>query len=291
MTTTKRAFGTVLSMWVVLSWGAPKLAAQQPEPAAPAPEPAAAPVAPVPAAAPPASTEAAAEPPRASQALDGRVKHLDAWLSYLERRGHGQRVGRAIWQFVETGLFLGGGALILTDNDRQGGRSAQNWREIAGASIFFGIGAGSALAAIHNLSSESTDEERYARWHSLRTVDEVAIARFEGELAAQAALAHQERIYMGIGAIALSTSGAVLLMLTPSARITQEARVVSYIGGGLVVLLGAWEAVLKLAGESQDERALRLYNSGMSPDSASMRLRFAPTYAAGGGGFSLSGQF
>jgi hypothetical protein len=233
-------------------------------------------------------TDAANAPAAPSFTHNARKERLGRWLQYLEQRGHGQRVGNAIWQFVDAGVLITWGVSLALRRPDQG---TNNWPWIATTAISLGLGAANILGAVNSLTLESIAEDRYAHWSALTEIDDVTIGRFEGELAAQAATGRRLRISTGFSSIALAMGGAAVLVLTPTVELTTHGRIGSYAAGGAILAYGIWDAIMKLTGESHDERMWRSYEAGANPEQASAQLHVTPLFAANGGGMALSGQF
>src|SRR5262249_49809670 len=114
----------------------------------------------------------------------------------------------------------------------------------------------------------TTDQERLARWRKERAVappDAIALARYEGELSAEAAIARQIRTLNGVAFIGTASAGAGVLALAITEQFTGSARTTAWFWGGALVVTGVWQAIANLAGQSRSERVWNAYRTG-APD-------------------------
>jgi hypothetical protein len=218
-----------------------------------------------------------------------RVQHMERWLTALDSSARGARTSRAVWGFIETGVIAAGATVMLVGEPNTG--NELNWQRVTLTGILLGIAAGTLTDAIVNLAKTTTDEDRLARWRALPRVDDVALARFEGELAAEAAWSRSGRIEGGVFSIGLALAGGAMIALTPTAELRQQEATLSYVMGTTLLAGMTLQAIMSLAGESTSERAYRLYESGASPEQAAHRVQAAPVLAAHGGGLAISGWF
>jgi len=221
----------------------------------------------------------------ARDVVSPRARHLDSWLEYMSRARRGSRINRAVWKMIGAGVFGLSTGLTLAEGA---------YEEDRGSSLSVPLSSGIAVALLADgivaLSLRSNEELRYQRWRSLASKDESAIARFEGELAASAAESRRSAMYEGALSIGVAAAGAALLVVTPFRNIETSTEVAAYAAGTLVLGIGLWNALTSFLGESWGEEMYRAYTQGGSPERAG-RLRFAPSLAANGGGFNLSGTF
>lgn len=223
--------------------------------------------------------------PEPDAALSARAKLMEQWLAELSRMGAASNTRAGLFGLLVAGAGFGAGTMVALDRD------APNSVErglVAG--LFFGAGAASLAGAIHSFAyARTSDEQRYARWRLLPYVDAVTLARFEGELAAEAAVGRQRRLAAGAGYIGLAAGGALVLGITPLSRMHGDAANVAYIVGAVDVVIGVWFAITNLAGESPNEAVYRQYQEGKSPERAAMRFAITPVLArdAAGMGFAL----
>jgi hypothetical protein len=89
----------------------------------------------------------------------------------------------------------------------------------------------------------------------------------------------------------MALAGGAMIALTPTAKLREQEAVASYVVGTAVLAGSALQAIMNLAGESTNERAYRLYESGASPEQAAHRVDAVPVLAAHGGGVAISGRF
>jgi hypothetical protein len=171
------------------------------------------------------------------------------------------------------------------------GQASLRYERPSLTAILLGVGGGTIAGGLGLLWHGSSDEERYARWHAYAHIDELILARFEGELAADAASSREQRTLDGIYYSGIAAGGALTIVLTPLAKYEGRARGLSYAVGGIGLAIGLWQALVKFLIESPNERAYRLYEAGETPDHASNDLHLTPALAANGGGLSLTGTF
>jgi hypothetical protein len=214
-----------------------------------------------------------------------RVQRMSAWLAELSRRGESSHLSAGGFQLLLAGMGLAAGA-IFAFNPQYANTVDRGFD----ATIIFVLGAGTLASAIYTLSSSpTTDQLRYARWRALPSVDAVTLARFEGELAAEAAVGRQVRIMSGVSSIGIAAGGAAIVGITPLSRMQGDAVAVAYVFGATYALLGLWGAIASLTGESPHEHAYHAYEAGKSPESA--KVAFSPVLARGGGGMQLGMTF
>lgn len=233
--------------------------------------------------------KSAAQSPQPS-ASDARRQVMDHWLEHLSHSGGMRRIAGSIASVLTAGITVTGGVLILTDK----GEDKGSFSRIALATLMFVYGGSNVASAIGVLTLPTTDEDRYQRWRTLMSsgsIDELTLAHFEGELAAQAEAAHRARMLSGIEWIGAAVGGSTWIALAASGDLSKSVRISSYIGGGLLVAISAWSSIASFVFESAHEKAYRLYQAGSLPDSAVQHVRVGPLLAAGGGGLSVTGQF
>lgn len=227
--------------------------------------------------------------PAVSPVSPARVQLMDHWLANLNDRARSARTAHSIWSFVGAAIIVGGGLELMIGESRAD--NSKNWERVTLAGVLFGVAASEIGAGIIAASTRETDEARYARWRALRSVDDVALARFEGELAMEAEFNRRALVGRIASSIGLAVGAGAIIGLTPTAKLDHEWAVLSYALGGAELALGIWRFIEACVGESANERAYRLYSAGTSPEQAAYRFQLAPTFAAHGGGLGLSGSF
>jgi hypothetical protein len=237
----------------------------------------------------PAAGERSAEPvaERSADMSSERSARMGAWLANLSQIESIGRITGGIWDLVLGGAEIGIGVAVAFPS----AASSRGPERAALSALFIGLGAGMFAGAIVTLARPQIDAERYARWQTLRTLDALTLARFEGELAAGAASAHQRRIYGSMASFGLALGGAAVLSLTPLTRLKDGAAELAYALGAAYAVVGVVEGILSLVFESPRERAYRLYRLGQGPEAAHNTVRVAPFYAALGGGLALRAAF
>jgi hypothetical protein len=225
--------------------------------------------------------------PAPDRTLAPRVEHMNEWLAELSRQGAHSHIGGGLFGLLLGGVSIAGGMFVAFERDASNDLA----RGVSGG-ILIGVGTIYVTSAIYSFTAPpTTDELRYARWHALRSVDDPTLARFEGELAAEAAVGRQLRLRSGVESIGLAAGGAVLLTVTPLSRMHGDAAGVAYVVGAFDVAVGTLTAILSLAGESPNETAYRLYQEGKSPEHASNKLAVTPVLARTGAGIGIAGTF
>jgi hypothetical protein len=233
---------------------------------------------------PPAPGEPAS-PRRA--AMGSHERYLDAWLGYLSRQARGQRKTRSVLDLIGGGLLGLAGTLDLRGVDSDRGDKRTHWD--GGTVLEIGVGTALIVQGAVSLALQSNEEVRFVRWQSLSEGrDPRVVAHFEGELEATAHADRLGTISLGIVFIGVAATGAVLLAAAPETS-DRDARVARYVGGGILLAFGVWQAIVDFTSESQGERNYRLYRAGLAPQHSSWRLRVAPVVAAHGGGIAIAG--
>jgi hypothetical protein len=237
----------------------------------------------------PSSTIASVSPDSVRSTITvepARAKRMDAALESLSHKGRSIRMSAGAWSLLAGGLEIAGGVVTAFPPS-----SIQRHLQLGLIPpVLLALGSASVVAGIYALSATTTDEERYARWRALNAVDERTLARFEGELAAEAQLCRRLRIAQGVASIGVAVGGAAILAITPFTKLRSDAAEIAYLLGGTYVLLGVWQAITQLAGESANEVAYHRYQTGVDTDAAKA-LRLYPVLATSGAGASLAGAF
>lgn len=148
----------------------------------------------------------------------------------------------------------------------------------------FGIGLG-----IFRLVVQSEAEEVSERWMraSASEIDDVTLARFEGEF--YAAAQHARRIQKLTRWLGLSTAlaGVAVMVATPFTSLSRGGRVAAFVGGGLLVLGGGINIASSLA-TPPPLKAWESYQRGESPGPTSHRLfGLVPWFHHRGAGLAL----
>ena len=228
------------------------------------------------------SGTAAAEAPNdvvAQGALLGEWLDVQASQQKAERRFTGGSL------LAVGGAGLGFGiALMATRPNNELSKGGGVALIAAGA---FGTGLG-----IFRLVVKSEAEDVARRWDEAESkgIDELTIARFEGELYAAAKHGRRVQLLTRWLGVATAAAGVVVLVLTPLSDLSRGGRVAGYVSGGLLVLGGGINIASSLA-TPPPEKAWDAYQQGRSPPNGAGRLwGITPTVARGYAGVSFAIQ-
>jgi hypothetical protein len=212
---------------------------------------------------------------------------MRATLEYASKREGSACTSGAIWGLVEATVILSGGALVAFTGETS--RNATERPILTG--LLLGIGASLFASSLRSFGCNSTDVRRYERWQKSPSVDGRTLARFESELVTEAEFARMSRVSSGVANIGMAVGGALLVGLTPLAKLDGDAATMSYAFGGGLALVGTLGAIFALSGESLNERVYRVYQSAEPIEQASLRWYLLPVLTPHGGGAGLVGRF
>jgi uncharacterized membrane protein len=161
--------------------------------------------------------------------------------------------------------------------------------------VALATGGSLLIAGVYGLAAPPTaDRRRLERWNALRAqglIDAEELARFEGELAAEAEVARRSRVVSGVSHIGAATGGAAVIALAAAGQVADGSRWFAYVMGGSMVAVGVGQAIVKLCGSSATEDAWRRYQSSTSAGAplggASVSFGASPN----GAQLHLSGRF
>lgn len=203
------------------------------------------------------------------------------------------------WSAGDTVLSLSAGALLMGfgtyfafSRERQEGQGTSR-----GFAVALSVLAGSSLFArgVYSLGGVTTYSETrllaFNRSRAQGQLNEVALARLEGQLELEANVARAHRHWSAVSSFGGAAAGAGLMVLGATSRLRGPARdVMYYEGGGLFAVetaLGIWE----LCHESLREREWRAYQSAEAPRTSALQLQLAPLLAPHVAALSVLGQF
>jgi len=223
--------------------------------------------------------------PTPLHAREPRVDRLEEALEELGSAGAASVTWTAISNLVVGGLLVGFGAWVLVDHADAG---ADDSSVVAG--VLAGAMGGALLASsVHAVvGRRTTDQLRVERWRTLRAkglLDDRALARFEGELAAEAEFARWSRTATGVLYIGVGAAGAGVIALAAADQVPHGSRGLAYLEGGLLIALGLWQSIANLAGTSHTEDVVRRYLDGETSPQVSL------TAHATGAQLRLSARF
>ena len=118
------------------------------------------------------------------------------------------------------------------------------------------------------------------------------LARYEGELRAEAAIARQIRLLNGVAFIGTAAAGAGVLVLAATSQFEGDARTSAWFWGGGLLAMSVWQAIVNLARESRSERVWHAYAAGAAnPGAAIARVTITPAVARDAFALRLSARF
>lgn len=252
----------------------------------------------VPNAEPPALPTAASAPPplaadpssmRAPDDLAERSGRLDAALAELAAATE-ISAGSAVFSLAMSGIVLTAGVLVAVDDDPSTGSGLARG---ALSGIMLSTGGGMLVTSIDAFGRETVNESRLDRFRAARArtgFDRQTLAGFEGELRMEAALTRYGRRVLGLGWVGLAIGGAgtiVVAALAPG--LDDDARKYTGVYGGLFALIGTWQAISQLTGQSAAENVLERYETQHAGPAKPIAL--APVLGRGTLGLQLSRAF
>lgn len=233
-------------------------------------------------------------PPAANQArsLQRRSEQLRIGIEELARLGSASQLYGSIGSIVVGGLSTAYGVSVALDHEALG-RTADR---AALSGVALSAGAVMIARGVYNLlSPDNTDADRLERFKlesSRGPLDAEALARFEGELAAEAQLAHVQRIGGGVSAFALAAAGGTLIAFGATSKLEGSAESAAFIAGGTFLGLGLLQGAAALFIPSPHERVWQNYEGMRMADASSLvRISLAPAVGPKTLAFRLVGQF
>jgi hypothetical protein len=195
-----------------------------------------------------------------------------------------------VYGFFLSGAHLFVGLYVAIDGAEMGvgeGRAL-----VSGALI--GLGGGLLANTLHGIGRETTDQPRLKRFRAARAagpIDRISLASFEAEVRAEVDIARYQRVVAGVQSIGLAVGGAGIIAIAAGvADFTDDGRLVAGVLGGTYLVLGTWQAIAMLTGESFYERTQREYEQA-SAAAPPTTLRVAPSVGPSAFGLSLSATF
>jgi hypothetical protein len=201
---------------------------------------------------------------------DPRVDRLEDALEDLSAAEVSSATWSAVSNFIAGGLLVGYGTWVLVEH---AATDEDDSSALAAGGFALSIGGMSLALAVHALFARSTDDLRLERWRVLRAkglIDDRALARFEGELAAEAQVTRWTRTVTGVAYIGVAASGAAMIALAAAGKVPSGLRDFAYIEGGFLVALGVWQSTANLAGTWRTEDIVRRYLDGEAAPSLSL---------------------
>jgi hypothetical protein len=229
---------------------------------------------------------------QAATQLEQRCQRMQRSLEALAAAGDSALLWSTAISVVGGGAVLAYGAWVAVD----GGGLPQNAQRTALSATMLTLGGLLFASGVRDVAGlTTTDQERLSRWHKERALagpDAITLARYEGELRAEAAIARQIRTLDGVAFIGTASAGAGVLALAITAQFTGSARTAAWFWGGALFVTGVWQAIASLAGESRSERVWNAYRTGArDPGAAIAHITLTPAVARGAFALRLSGRF
>lgn len=217
---------------------------------------------------------------------------MEAWLLQSAEEADSARTASGV-----TGL-LGGAVLMvqpfvlaaLPGGEPMPGEEA-SFQFLTISSLMFGA---SALATgIASLVLASPDETRYQRFRlaQSRGLTPVELARFEGELRADAEHARWARHLNLVSSLVMSAVGATSVGVSFLEQVGEHQRISLLAGGGALLGVGLLLSLLSLVPTGAEDR-WDTYAEGLAPtDDDSFDIAVAPSVSDSGAGFQITGSF
>lgn len=233
-------------------------------------------------------------PPDAAMlpATDAQIERMQLSLEALSQAGDSAITWSAAISLISGSALLGYGTWVAIDGDslpQNGHRTALSATMLMLGGLVFASGMRSAIGIT------TTDQERFARWQRERALgmpDQLTIARYEGELRAEAAIARQIRIMNGVAFIGTGAAGLGVLALAVTAQFQHDARTAAWFWGAALLGTGTWQAIQNLTGESKSERVWNAYHGGVqNPGAALASMKFTPALEKRGLGVRVAAKF
>jgi len=203
----------------------------------------------------PAPKASVAEPP----GRDPHVERLEKALEDLRDAGASSATSGVLSNFVAGSASVGLGTWVLVAH----ADSDEDDSSVGAGVLAIAMGGAWLALAVHGWFAPSTDELRLDRWRALRArelIDDRALARFEGELAAEAEIARLIRTGKGVAYIGVAAAGAGVIALAAADQVASGSRGLAYLEGGMLVAFGLWQSIANLAGSSYTEDIVRRYH-------------------------------
>ncbi len=232
------------------------------------------------------SSTAAAEAP-----LQRRIALMSTTQEKLAANSNG--AGSAVLPLALGVLYTSAGAYVAFDRHEPGRDAAWRGLAVTGAVL---IGTISFSAGIYALAPGSTistlRRAHFQRDVRLGRMNEVLLARYEGELYSDAVRAYVNRRESGwlFGGGAVGGAGLVAIAATSDLR--GDARGLIYAEGGVLSAYCLYASIASFNTESEVERLWRFYRAAQPrPASGSTSWSIVPLAARGSAGLAAVGSF
>lgn len=225
-------------------------------------------------------------------ASNAQIERMQLALSALSDSGDAAKTWSAAISVISGGALLGYGTWIAVDGDslpQNGHRTALSATMLMLGGLVFASGLRTTIGIT------TTDQERFARWQRERALavpDQLAIARYEGELRAEAAIARQIRMLNGVAFIGTAAAGLGVFALAITAQFQGDARTAAWFWGTALLGTGTWQGISNLTSESKSERVWNAYHGGVEdPGKALASIRVSPAIERRGLGLRVAARF
>ncbi|MGB5194836.1 MAG: hypothetical protein WBN70_17760 [Polyangiales bacterium] len=214
--------------------------------------------------------------------VDARRVLLGQWLDAqaVQQRKERRFTGGSVLAVGAAGLGFGLALLAKAPN---------NELSKGGGVALTAAGAFGTALGIFRLVVES-ESEKVARRYALANragLNEVELARFEGEFYSASQHAHRVQLLARWLGFATVVAGVAVLIATPLADLSRGGRVAGYVSGGLLALGGGVNFASSF-GTPPPIKSWAGYQRGQAPTSRSRKLfGFAPTIGKGHAGVAL----
>jgi hypothetical protein len=187
----------------------------------------------------------------------------------------------AIGGLLLGGLTAGYGVAVAVSGDELG--------QTAGRAALSGVALSAGLVMMTHavqslLSGNGSDQLRLERWRRASVgglPDATVVARFEGELAAEADSARAQRIASGVSNIGIALGGATLIAFGASHALQGHAQTAAYLFGGTMLGIGTLESLsLLLWSRSAHERVWQRHEAiKLANASPLRRVSLSPSFS------------
>jgi hypothetical protein len=90
----------------------------------------------------------------------------------------------------------------------------------------------------------------------------------------------------------VASAGGALIALGATSKLEGAGRALTYVEGGLFLVIGTVDAIVQLTGESANEREWRLYQADEAKDRAhAVRVSITPVVTRNGAALGIVGTF
>jgi hypothetical protein len=230
--------------------------------------------------------------PAALPATGAQTARMQNALAALSHSGDSAIAWSAAISLISGGALIGYGTWVGLNADTLG-ETGHRTALSATMLMLGGLVFASGMRGVIGMTT--TDQERFERWQRERALavpDQLAIARYEGELRAEAAIARQIRMMNGVAFIGTAAAGLGVFALAVTAQLQGDARTAGWFWGAALLGTGTWQAIQNLTSESKSERVWNAYHGGVEdPGKAIARIKIMPAVERRGLGLRVAARF